>query len=51
MAEAIKIIQKKGTVNRQINDSLKLVMKLIEENRKKAEASKNETKLEETTTA
>lgn len=51
MAESVRIIQKKGAVNRQINDSLKLVMKLIEENRKKAEILKAESKLEETTVA
>mgnify|MGYP001769345661 CR=1 FL=1 len=51
MAESIRIIQKKGAVNRQINDSIKNAMKLIMENRKKAEILKAESKLEETTVA
>lgn len=50
MAEAIKIIQKKGAVNRQINDSLKLVMKLIEENRKKAQKPTTQINTEEPAT-
>ncbi len=40
MAQAIRIIQKKGTVNRQINKALEKAMQLIMENREKAKSLK-----------